>query len=46
MKIANTPTSEIFAKFNEVLPLIDPRNITLGGWDISKLNLADSMKRA
>lgn len=40
MKIACTSTEEIFAKFTDVLPLINPKDIVLGGWDISKLNLA------
>ena len=30
----------------EVVPLVNPVDIVIGGWDISKMNLADAMKRA
>jgi len=26
--------------------MVDPKEMVLGGWDISKYNLADAMKRA
>jgi myo-inositol-1-phosphate synthase len=32
--------------FKNLLPMIEPNDIVLGGWDISSLNLADSMIRA
>lgn len=28
------------------MPLVNPNDLVIGGWDISKMNLADSMKRA
>jgi len=31
---------------NEVLPLVNPNDVAIGGWDISTMNLADGMKRA
>lgn len=31
---------------NQVLPLVNPDDVVIGGWDISSLNLAQAMKRA
>ncbi|KAJ4306225.1 Myo-inositol-1-phosphate synthase [Collariella sp. IMI 366227] len=32
--------------FHDVLPMVHPNDLVLGGWDISGLNLADAMDRA
>ncbi|KAH6994533.1 hypothetical protein EDB82DRAFT_556803 [Fusarium venenatum] len=32
--------------FNEILPMVHPNDLVLGGWDISGMNLADAMDRA
>jgi len=32
--------------FNKLLPMVEPNDLVLGGWDISSHNLAESMKRA
>lgn len=37
---------DVYVPFKDVLPMVDPVNFVLDGWDISSLNLADSMKRA
>ncbi|KAM0808854.1 putative inositol-3-phosphate synthase [Seiridium cardinale] len=39
MKDVNIP-------FNDVLPMVHPNDLVIGGWDISGMNLADSMDRA
>ena len=31
---------------SQLLPLVSPNDLVLGGWDISKLNLAESVQRA
>ena len=31
--------------FKKMLPMVEPNDLVLGGWDISALNLADAMKR-
>ena len=36
----------VFTAFNNVVPMVNPNDIVVGGWDISSMNLADSMKRA
>ena len=45
-KVGNTKNSEIFLPLNQILPLVNPNDIVVGGWDISKMNLADAMRRA
>ena len=37
---------EIHVPFRDVLPMIHPNDLAIGGWDISSMNLADSMDRA
>jgi len=37
---------EIFLPLNKVVPMVNPTDFILSGWDISKLNLAESMARA
>lgn len=36
----------VYIPFKSILPMVDPNNLVLTGWDISSLNLADSMARA
>lgn len=38
--------SEVFVPMNHLAPFVDPNDIVVGGWDISKLNLAESMERS
>lgn len=32
--------------FNKILPMVHPNDLVIGGWDISKMNLAAAMDRA
>jgi len=36
----------VFIPFHNLLPMVSPNELVLGGWDISSLNLAEAMKRA
>ena len=36
----------VYIPFKSVLPMCDPNNLVISGWDISSLNLAESMTRA
>lgn len=38
--------NDYFVPFKSIVPLLDPNDIVLGGWDISKTNLGDAMRRA
>jgi len=46
VRLGHYEGSEVYTPFKNLLPLVDPSSITLGGWDISKLSLQDAMKRA
>ena len=37
---------EINVPFHDMLPMAHPNDLVVGGWDISSMNLADSMDRA
>jgi myo-inositol-1-phosphate synthase len=37
---------EVHLPFSRILPMLDPNDLVIGGWDISALNIADSMQRA
>jgi myo-inositol-1-phosphate synthase len=37
---------EINIPFHNVLPMVHPNDIVVGGWDISSMNIADAMDRA
>lgn len=37
---------EINIPFNDMLPMVHPNDLVIGGWDISGMNLAEAMDRA
>ena len=37
---------DVYVPFHDVLPMVHPNDIVLGGWDISSLDLASAMDRA
>lgn len=37
---------DVFVPMKSVIPLAEPGDIAMGGWDISSLNMADAMDRA
>jgi myo-inositol-1-phosphate synthase len=37
---------EIYIPFHDLLPMVHPNDLVVGGWDISGMNLADAMDRA
>jgi len=38
--------ADVNVPFGKILPMVDPNDIVVGGWDISNLDLVGSMKRA
>jgi myo-inositol-1-phosphate synthase len=42
----STAGATVHIPFNKMLPMVDPNDFVLGGWDISSANLADSMERS
>lgn len=37
---------EVFIPLNELVPIVHPDDLVIGGWDISKLDLGSAMKRS
>lgn len=37
---------DFYVPFNEVLPMVNPSDLVIGGWDISNMNLAEAMQRS
>lgn len=38
--------NDIYAPFNSLVPFVNPNDLVVGGWDISKLKMDEAMKRA
>ncbi|KAK9470170.1 uncharacterized protein V1510DRAFT_423890 [Dipodascopsis tothii] len=38
--------NDVYAPFNEVLPMLHPNDLVIGGWDINSANLAEAMERS
>jgi len=35
-----------FVPFNSILPMVNPNELVIGGWDINSMNLGEAMRRA
>lgn len=44
--LGSGPQGEVYVPLKSMLPMVDPDDIVIDGWDISSLNLAQSMERA
>lgn len=42
----NDKGEEVNVPLKEMLPMVDPNDLVIGGWDINNANLSDAMKRA
>lgn len=42
----NENGEQVYIPFKNMLPMIDPNDLVIHGWDISSLNLGEGMKRA
>lgn len=45
-RIGNYKGEEVHVPFKALLPMVEPNDVVLGGWDISAMNMAESMERA
>ena len=45
-KIGNNKSTEIFLPLKDILPLVNPEDLVIGGWDINNTNLGECMRRA
>lgn len=46
LRVGNYRGEELYTPFSSLVPLVNPNDLVLGGWDISGLNLAEAMERA
>lgn len=46
VRIGNYEGEEVYTTFKHLLPMAEPNDIVLGGWDISGMNMAEAMERA
>ncbi|KAJ2784326.1 Myo-inositol-1-phosphate synthase [Coemansia javaensis] len=37
---------DVYVPFNQVVPMVHPNDVVIGGWDISSLSIGDAMRRA
>ncbi|ORX70303.1 myo-inositol-1-phosphate synthase [Linderina pennispora] len=37
---------DVYVPFNEIVPMVHPNDIVIGGWDINSLSIGDAMRRA
>lgn len=45
-RVGQCEGEEIYVPFKSLVPLANPNDIVIGGWDINDANLADAMERA
>lgn len=46
VRVGNFEGEEVYTPFKSLLPMVNPNDIVLGGWDISGLSMAEAMERA
>lgn len=46
IKVGVFEDKEVYVPFNHIVPMINPCDLVIGGWDINNMNLGDAMKRA
>lgn len=47
VRIGTDPSgNSVYVPMKNLVPLVEPNDLVIGGWDISKMNLGDSMRRA
>lgn len=42
----NEKGESVYIPFSNMLPMVHPNDLVMGGWDISSMNIGDAMKRA
>ncbi|EGR32770.1 myo-inositol-1-phosphate synthase, putative [Ichthyophthirius multifiliis] len=46
IKVGCNGSEEVFLPMKDILPLVNPDDVIIGGWDINEMNLSDAMRRA
>lgn len=45
-RVGNFKGEEVYVPFKNMLPMVNPNDVAIGGWDISSTNLAEAMERS
>ena len=45
-RVGNYRGEEMYVPMSSLLPMVNPNDLVIGGWDISSANLAEAMERA
>eukprot|EP01137_Pigoraptor_chileana_P034465 Opistho-2@27053 len=46
VRLGSGPDGDVNIPFKHLIPMVEPNDIVIDGWDISKMNLGDAMERA
>jgi myo-inositol-1-phosphate synthase len=46
IRIGTTESGPVFIPFKKILPMVEPNDLVVGGWDINSVNLGAAMRRA
>lgn len=44
--VGESSSGTVFIPFKKMLPMVEPNDLVIGGWDISSVNLGDAMTRS
>ena len=45
-RVGNYRGEEMYVPMSSLLPMVNPNDLVIGGWDISSANMAEAMERA
>lgn len=46
VRVGSNNGQDVYVPFSALLPMVSPNDLVIGGWDISRANLAEAMRRA
>jgi len=46
IRLGSSANGDVFLPFHSLLPMVNPNDLVIDGWDISGMNIGDAMKRA
>jgi len=46
IRLGSSANGDVWVPFNSLLPMVNPNDLVIDGWDISEMNIGDAMKRA
>jgi len=46
IRLGGTENGSVYIPFKKILPMVEPNDLVIGGWDINSMNMAMAMRRA